>query len=220
MDRLRRLLPFVKPLLILALFALALRALQDTLSHYRYHDVVAYVSSLRADQIILAAVLTLAGYLIMTGYDALAFRYIRHPLPYRRIALASFIGYAFNNNVGLSGLVGGTLRYRLYNAWRLSAVEIAKVIAFYTITFWLGVFEAIILLFLAPYYHAGAILGSLIAFRGIYYLFPLIVATILLTIHEVLEKREGVARVARVFGRWAPGIAPQLLAFTTFIGGA
>src|SRR3989441_6040418 len=138
MDRLRRLLPFVKPLLILALFALALRALQDTLSHYRYHDVVAYVSSLRADQIILAAVLTLAGYLVMTGYDTMAMRYIRHPLPYGRIALASFIGYAFNNNVGLSGLVGGSLRYRLYNAWRLTAVEIAKVIAFCTISFWLG----------------------------------------------------------------------------------
>ena len=130
MDRLRRLLPFVKPLLILALFALALRALQDTLSHYRYHDVVAYVSSLRADQIILAAVLTLLGYLVMTGYDTLAFRYIRHPLPYRKIALASFIGYAFNNNVGLSGLVGGSLRYRLYTAWRLSAVEIAKAVLF------------------------------------------------------------------------------------------
>src|SRR5439155_17549305 len=138
MDRLRRLLPFVKPLLILALFALALRALQDTLSHYGYHDVVAYVSSLRADQIILAVVLTLLGYLVMTGYDTLAFRYIRHPLPYRKIALASFIGYAFNNNVGLSGLVGGSLRYRLYTAWRLSAVEIAKVIAFCTISFWLG----------------------------------------------------------------------------------
>src|SRR5436305_13366496 len=74
----------------------------------------------------------------MTGYDTLAFRYIRHPLPYFKIALASFIGYAFNNNVGLSGLVGGSLRYRLYAGWRLTAVEIAKVIAFCTISFWLG----------------------------------------------------------------------------------
>lgn len=339
--RAKRLWPFLRPLLMIAVFAVALRVLQSTLQHYRYREVMAYLQSLDRLQILCAILLTLAGYLIMTGYDTLAFRYIRHPLPYRRIALASFIGYAFNNNVGLSGLVGGTLRYRLYNAWRLSAVEIAKVIAFYTITFWLGfvllggslfiiappvvphaihlpfnslrllgfvllipavlylawviarhepvrirqwefelpetrlliaqvliscadwivaamvlyvllpdqlptgfvpflgvfllaqiagvasnlpgglgVFEAIILIFLAPYYHAGAILGSLVAFRAIYYLFPLIVAIILLTVHEVMEKREGVRRVARVFGRWAPGIAPQLLAFTTFIGGA
>src|SRR5712691_7924643 len=341
MDRLKRLLPFVKPLLILALFALALRALEDTLAHYRYRDVVAYVSSLRADQIILAAVLTLLGYLVMTGYDTLAFEYIHHPLPYRKIALASFIGYAFNNNVGLSGLVGGSLRYRLYTAWRLSAVEIAKVIAFCTVSFWLGfvllggtlfitappqvpsavhlpfnsirllgiilllpaifyflwiairrepvrlrqwefelptfglfvaqitisaldwiiaagvlyillpdslplsftrflgifflaqiagvasnvpgglgIFEAVILIFLAPFFPASAILGSLVAFRAIYYLVPLAVATILLAAHEILEKREGVARAWRIFGRWAPGIAPHLLAFTTFVGGA
>lgn len=339
--RSKRLWPFLRPVLMIAVFAIALRVLQGTLQHYRYREVMAYLQSLDKLQVFFSIVLTFAGYLIMTGYDTLAFRYIRHPLPYRRIALASFIGYAFNNNVGLSGLVGGTLRYRLYNAWRLSAVEIAKVIAFYTITFWLGfvllggslfiiappviphtihlpfnsirllgfvllipavlylawviarhepvrirqwefelpetrllvaqvliscadwvvaamvlyvllpdqlptgfvhflgifllaqiagvasnlpgglgVFEAIILIFLAPYYPAGAILGSLVAFRAVYYLFPLIAATVLLTVHEVMEKREGVRRVARVFGRWAPGIAPQLLAFTTFIGGA
>src|SRR5258706_7311481 len=138
MDRIKRLAPFLKPLLILALFAIALRVLHDTLAQYRYREVIAYLHALPGDQLLLAAGLTLLGYLVMTGYDTLAFRYIRHPLPYFKIALASFIGYAFNNNVGLSGLVGGSLRYRLYNAWRLTAVEIAKVIAFYTITFWLG----------------------------------------------------------------------------------
>jgi phosphatidylglycerol lysyltransferase len=340
-HRLKRLLPFLKPLLILALFGVALRVLQDTLTHYRYRDVMHYLRSLPKDQVALSVFLTILGYLTMTGYDALAFRYIRHPLAYRRIALASFIGYAFNNNVGLSGVVGGSLRYRLYNAWRLTAVEIAKVIAFCTISFWLGfvvlggtvfifmppdvpstihlpihsvrligllmiipaaayliwiavrreplrlrqwefelpkpslfigqtlissidwilaaavlyillpdrlpigfhhflgifllaqiagvvsnvpgglgIFEAVILVFLAQFYPAGAILGSLVAFRAIYYLLPLVLATLLLAVHELLERREGVARVARVFGRWAPGIAPHLLSFTIFIGGA
>src|SRR4029077_283819 len=138
MDRFKRFVPFFKPLLLLALFAVALRILAGTLAQYRYHDVINYLSSLPIDQIILAVALTLLGYLVMTFYDTLAFRYIRHPLPYFKIALASFVGYAFNNNVGLSGLVGGSLRYRLYNAWRLEAVQIAKVIAFCTISFWLG----------------------------------------------------------------------------------
>jgi phosphatidylglycerol lysyltransferase len=341
LDRLKRIAPFLKPLLILALFAVALRVLHDTLAHYRYHEVIAYVRALPGDQLLLAAGLTLLGYLVMTGYDTLAFRYIRHPLPYSKIALASFIGYAFNNNVGFSGLVGGSLRYRLYNAWRLTAVEIAKVIVFCTISFWLGfvllggifflaappdvpasihlpfasmrllgivlllpaiaymlwigirrepiriqqwefelptpglfvaqvatscldwsiaaavlyivlpdslpltfphflgifllaqiagvasnvpggigIFEAIILVFLAPYFSASAILGSLVAFRVIYYLLPLLVAIVLLAAHEIVEKREGVVKAWRIFGRWAPGIAPQLLAFTTFVGGA
>jgi phosphatidylglycerol lysyltransferase len=340
-ERLKRIVPFVKPLFVVALFAIALRVLQDTLAHYDYRQVIHYVSNLPVNQIVLAVVLTLLGYLVMTGYDTLAFRYIRHPLPYFKIALASFIGYAFNNNVGLSGLVGGSLRYRLYNAWRLNGVDIARVIAFCTMTFWLGfvilggifflvappavpptlhipfnsvqalgvvlllpaiayiawitlrrkpikirhwefelpsptlffsqvgiscldwilaaavlyillpdtlplgfarflgifllaqiagvasnvpgglgIFEAISLIFLAPYYPAAAILGALVAFRAIYYLVPLGVAIVLLATHEIVEKREGVAKAWRIFGRWAPGIAPQLLAFTTFVAGA
>src|SRR5260370_39674264 len=125
-------------LLILALFAVALRVLHDTLAQYRYREVIAYLNALPREQLLLAVVLTLLSYLVMTGYDTLAFRYIRHQLPYLKIALASFIGYAFNNSVGFAGIVGGSLRYRLYNAWRLTAVEIARVIAFCTISFWLG----------------------------------------------------------------------------------
>src|SRR3954453_22438160 len=100
MGPLKRIAPFLKPLLILALFAVALRVLQDTLAHYRYRDVIHYLNTLPIDQILLAAALTLLGYLVMTGYDTLAFRYIRHPLPYFKIALASFIVYALKNTAG------------------------------------------------------------------------------------------------------------------------
>ena len=251
------------------------------------------------------------------------------------------VGCAFNQVASVSGLVGGSRRYRQYNAWRVTAVEIANVIVFCTVSFWLGfvllggifflttppdippsihipfasirllgiilllpaigymlwiairrepvrikqwefelpsgglfvaqlatscldwiiaasvlyillpdslpltfsrflgifllaqiagvasnvpggigIFEAIILVFLAPFFSASAILGALVAFRVIYYLLPLLVAILLLATHEIVEKREGVAKAWRIFGRWAPGIAPQLLAFTTFIGGA
>ena len=48
MDRLKRIAPFLKPLLILALFAVALRVLHDTLAQYRYHDVIRYLDALPA----------------------------------------------------------------------------------------------------------------------------------------------------------------------------
>src|SRR5262249_57473571 len=48
------------------------------------------------------------------------------------------LGYGVKKKGGVGGVVGGSVRYRLYNAWRLTAVEIAKVIAFCTISFWLG----------------------------------------------------------------------------------
>ena len=136
--RFRQYLPLLKMIAVVTLFAVALRALQDTLAQYSLRQIAAYLHALPNSEILLAIALTLFGYLVMTGYDTLAFHHVRHPFPYKKIALASFIGYAFNNSLGMSGLVGGSLRYRLYNAWRLTTGEIARVIAFCTISFWLG----------------------------------------------------------------------------------
>ena len=41
--------------------------------------------------------------------------------------------------MGFALLTGGSLRYRLYSAWGLSAVEVAQVIAVASAAFWLGV---------------------------------------------------------------------------------
>lgn len=49
----------------------------------------------------------------------------------------------------------------------------------------LGVFESIILLLLAPQVPAAAVLGSLLAYRAVYYLLPLAVATTLLGVYEI-----------------------------------
>ena len=76
--------------------------------------------------------------MLLTLYDTLGIRTIGHPLPYRRIALASFIGYAFNNNLGMAGVAGNGLRYRIYTTWGLSALDVAKVIGFCVMTFWMG----------------------------------------------------------------------------------
>jgi phosphatidylglycerol lysyltransferase len=84
----------------------------------------------------------------------------------------------------------------------------------------LGVFEAVVLLLLSPAISGSAVLGALLAYRAIYYLLPLGVASTLLGAHEVIQKREGVQRLARLFGEWVPALVPQVLAMTTFIGGA
>jgi hypothetical protein len=35
-------------------------------------------------------------------------------------------------------IAGSSVRYRLYSAWGLSAIDITKVVAFYTLALWLG----------------------------------------------------------------------------------
>lgn len=84
----------------------------------------------------------------------------------------------------------------------------------------LGVFESAMILFLAPRLPGASVLGSLIAFRGIYYLLPLLAATVLLGAHEARQRGEDVRRVGRWVGQWVPAVVPNVLAFTTFVGGA
>ncbi len=81
----------------------------------------------------------------------------------------------------------------------------------------LGVFE-VIMLHLVPRGTAGAaMLASLLAYRLIYYLVPLIVTAVLLAGREVLRRRSHMARAAGIVGRWLP--LPQILAATSFVAG-
>ncbi len=126
------------PLVGLALFAVALWVLHVELRRYSYHEVLHAFRSIPVQRLWLAGILSAASYLLLTGYDTLGLLYARHALPYRRTALASFVGHAFSNAVGLAMVSGGSVRLRLYSGWGLSTLAITKVIAFCSATFWLG----------------------------------------------------------------------------------
>ncbi|HET6371181.1 MAG TPA: phosphatidylglycerol lysyltransferase domain-containing protein, partial [Nitrospiria bacterium] len=331
---------YVGPLLGLLIFAGAVWVLHRELTHYRYHDIVSQLRAIPRQRVLIAVVLTFLSYFLLTFYDLLAFRYIRRRISYGKVALASFIGYAFAHNMGHGFITGGTVRYRLHTGWGLSAIEVTKVIAFLMLTFglgmsavggltllgesavissllhlppfivrsigiillalvgiyssagtwrseplsiqgwefpvpsigltisqlaiasfdWvlsssvlyvlfspfslsypaflglyllaqaaglasmipggLGVFEGVMVLSLSSSLPTHTIIGTLIAYRGIYYLLPLGAAILLLGAHELAQRKEGLRWAMRVFGRWVPELVPQLLSVTTFIGGA
>src|SRR5262249_12286639 len=78
--------------------------------------------------ITLAAVFVAGGYLTLTFYDLFALRTIgRKDVPYWAAALAAFTSYAVGHNVGASVFTGGAVRYRIYSAWGLTAIEVAKI---------------------------------------------------------------------------------------------
>jgi len=133
-----KLLHSLGPLVGLLLFSAALWVIHNELKAHPLHDVLRYVHELPPQQLLLALLLTAISYCVMTGYDTLALKYIQYSLAYSRIALASFIGYAFSNNIGLAMIAGASVRYRLYSAWGLSTLEIGKVVVFCSVTFWLG----------------------------------------------------------------------------------
>ncbi|MEP9410989.1 MAG: bifunctional lysylphosphatidylglycerol flippase/synthetase MprF [Candidatus Brocadia sp.] len=84
----------------------------------------------------------------------------------------------------------------------------------------LGIIETVTIFFLSPIQPVSAILGSLLAFRAIYYLLPMCFAAALLGLHEFLQRKEAFKLIARIFGQWVPEIVPSILSFTTFVGGA
>ena len=78
------------------------------------------------------------SYLCLTGFDWLALRYVRRPLPYRRAALASFVSLSLGHNIGFAGLSSGVIRYRFYSRWGLGAGDVARMILFCGATVGLG----------------------------------------------------------------------------------
>ncbi len=125
-------------LLGIALFGLALFWLHHLLGQYRWQDVLEHVRAIPNAKVLRAALFTVAGYSCLTLYDALAVHFVGARVPYPRIALISFMGYAIGHNVGMNTLSGGAIRYRTYSALGLGAKQITTIIAFGTVTFLLG----------------------------------------------------------------------------------
>ena len=338
-DKRKNLLSRYLPLFGFALFGIALFALHHALGKYHYREISVAIANIPSTQLLLSLALASLGYLVLSGYDALGFRYLERPFGYAKLAQISFIGYAFSNNIGFASLAGGGIRLRMFSGWGLSALEIAKLVAFLGLTFWLGflavqgialgfaripeavplhvptlralgalflaavvaylvltairrrplrlknweieipsfriavsqitvsaldwclvaatlyvlmptdlalsfpaflsifltaqmigllshvpgglgVFESVMLLLLHQHTPAPAVAAALLAFRLIYYVLPLAIASVLMGAHEALARREQVARLTRSFGGWITGLLPSIFALTTFAGGA
>src|SRR5690348_3392415 len=102
-------------------------------------EVLAAIERTETHQLVLAALFVAAGYFTLTFSDWFAVRAIgRSDVPYRVKAFAAFTSYSIGHNVGASVFTGGAVRYRIYSAWGLNAIDVAKVCFIAGLTFWLG----------------------------------------------------------------------------------
>ena len=62
----------------------------------------------------------------------------RNDVPYRIAALTGFTSYSIGHNIGATVFTGGAVRYRIYSAYGLDAIEVAKICFVAGLTFWLG----------------------------------------------------------------------------------
>lgn len=144
---LKRLSQFGSSVLGFLLFGVSLWAIATQLREFDYRDIVRSLAEIPKIYIALALICTALNYLMLTGYDALAVRYIRRSLSYRKIAIAAIVSQGITNSAGLELLTGSAIRYRFYSAWGLSTLEIAKIITFCHVSFWLGFFTVAGLVF-------------------------------------------------------------------------
>ncbi|MGB5557434.1 MAG: hypothetical protein WBN04_05420 [Paracoccaceae bacterium] len=121
---LRAMLPI---LLGIALFGLGIYALSHLLHSVDPAAVMAQIKSTPPNVLALAVAATAIGYAAQVGYDVLALQFIGKSRPGRIVAMGGFLGYAFGNTIRISVISGGALRYRIYSAFGLDALEVATV---------------------------------------------------------------------------------------------
>jgi phosphatidylglycerol lysyltransferase len=132
-----RISPWIGPLFAVAVMIAAFWLLKQLLKEHSWSDIMSKVADVPKSRIAMAIGITALNYTWLSGYDALAIRYLKRTLRPRLILLGSFVGYAMSHNFGW--MMGGTTsRFRLYSAWGFSAVEIVKLFAMLGLTFTTG----------------------------------------------------------------------------------
>ncbi|MBF4207993.1 bifunctional lysylphosphatidylglycerol flippase/synthetase MprF [Pseudomonas donghuensis] len=114
-------------LLLFAVALIACRHLLSELDIYALHDSLLSVPPTALAGALLA---TVAGFVILLGYEWSASRYAGVQLPTRTLVMGGFSAFAIGNAIGLSLLSGGSVRYRLYARHGIGAAEVARMTLF------------------------------------------------------------------------------------------
>jgi glycosyltransferase 2 family protein len=125
--------------LSVTIITVAAAVLYNMVKEINFADVLDSIEAVDKHDVATAAIFVAAGYFALTFYDLFALRTIGHgDVRYRTAALAGFTSYAFGHNVGASAFSAAAVRYRIYSAHGLSAIDVAKLCFVTGLTFWLG----------------------------------------------------------------------------------
>jgi phosphatidylglycerol lysyltransferase len=129
---------WVGPLAALVVFSVVAWLLHRELEQIHVHDIIAHLEAIPSETLLIGLLLTGGSYLALSLYDFLALRYLHKKVPVSRVVMASFIANAFGHNLGFAAFTGGAFRLRLYASSRLTAIDVATVTGFTSITTGLG----------------------------------------------------------------------------------
>ena len=103
---------YLAPVLISAIFVLAVYLLYDKLKAYSLAQIRAAIEQIPPARLWLSLLLAIVNYFSLVGYDWLALKAIGKSLPLGKVGLVSFVGQAvsFAESVPVSSRPGMSLR--------------------------------------------------------------------------------------------------------------
>lgn len=137
-DWLRRNRAALLAVLSWVIFGVVAMAVYRISGDIRYQDVLGGLHRAPISSVLTAVALTAASFAFLICYDLNALRHIGRRLPLGPVIAVSFTAYAVGNTAGLGALSGGAIRYRGYIRLGLRGDEVARVVAFVTLAFGLG----------------------------------------------------------------------------------
>jgi phosphatidylglycerol lysyltransferase len=129
---------WVGPLAALLVFTLVVWMLHHQLAHLHVKRVMAHLHGIPRRQVLEALGFTALSYWLLSTYELLALTYLRRAIPYTRIVFNSFIAYSFGHTLGFAAFTQTAIRLRLYASARISALDVATVSAFCSVSFGIG----------------------------------------------------------------------------------
>jgi phosphatidylglycerol lysyltransferase len=126
------------PLAALGVFTLVVLMLHHQLAHLHVKGVLAHLHAIPRRQVLAALGFTALSYWLLSTYEFLALTYLRRAIPYTRILFNAFIAYSFSHTLGFSAFTQTAIRLRLYASARISAIDVATLSAFCSVSFGIG----------------------------------------------------------------------------------
>jgi phosphatidylglycerol lysyltransferase len=201
---------WVGPLAALVVFVGVVLVLHHQLAQLHVKSVFAHLHAIPRRQVLAAMAFTAASYWLLTTYEVLALAYLRRAIPYTRILLNSFITYAFSHTLGFAAFTGAAIRFRLYAASGIGAIDVATITGFCSLSFGLGLATVAGLSLLLSPGHAATVLR-------LHHNWSLLVGVLLLAVVCAYGLWASLARATLEIRGWAlraPGVAialPQML---------
>jgi phosphatidylglycerol lysyltransferase len=129
---------WLAPIAALLVFGGVVAVLHHELKQLHLRSVFEHLHAIPRGNILGALGFTAASYVLLSSYDWLALRYRARVIQYGRVLFTSFIAYSFGHTLGFAAFTGAAIRFRLYSTAGVTAVDVATISAFCSLSIGIG----------------------------------------------------------------------------------